>query len=244
MSTAGSLPLRFLTGAQGASAADEQKAAEKSAERELLRRAQAGDPDAFGVIVNRHWKRAYWTAYDVLYDHDRAQDVAQEAFVKVHRAIQSYDLTRDFASWLYRIVLNVAIDHKRKRDRDRSAPTDKINEMVDARKAVTEDAQKAALIERVELVLQRLPEKYRVPLTLKDIDGMSVDEVARVLDVSYSTVRWRLHKARRLFRDKWQRQLSREERMEASHTAERNTGNQNTGDRNPKDRHHRDFGAQ
>ena len=60
--------------------------------------------------MKRHWKRAFWTAYDVLYDHDRAQDVAQEAFVKVHRALQRYDLDRDFSSWLYRIVLNLAID--------------------------------------------------------------------------------------------------------------------------------------
>ena len=213
MSTAGSLPLRLLTGAHGASDTD-RKTAEKSAETELLRRAQAGDPEAFGQIVNKHWKRAYWTAYDVLYDYDRAQDVAQEAFVKVHRAIQSYDLGRDFPSWLYRIVLNVAIDHKRKRDRDRSVPTDKINEMVDARRAVVEDQEQAATIEQVETVLQQLPEKYRIPLTLKDIDGMSVDEVARLLDVSYSTVRWRLHKARRLFRDRWMRIVQKQERAE------------------------------
>jgi len=210
MCTAGALPLRFLSGTQ--SSADAEK---KSEERELLRRAQAGDPDAFGLIVQRHWKRAYWTAYDVLYDHDRAQDVAQEAFVKVHRALQSYDLGRDFASWLYRIVLNVAIDHKRKRDRDRSVPTDKINELVDARKQVIEDRQKAATIESVEIVLQQLPDKYRIALKLKDIDGLSVDEVAQLLDVSYSTVRWRLHKARRLFRDKWTRMTRLEERKEA-----------------------------
>jgi len=219
MSIAGALPLRFLTGAQNASesAKQEQKLEQKSEEREILRRAQAGDPDAFGIVVQRHWKRAYWTAYDVLYDHDRAQDVAQEAFVKVHRALQSYDLSRDFASWLYRIVLNVAIDHKRKRDRDRSVPTDKINELVDARRQVTEDQQKAATIENVELVLRGLPDKYRIPLKLKDIDGMSVDEVAQLLDVSYSTVRWRLHKARRLFREKWLRLERREERAAEAH---------------------------
>jgi len=217
MSTAGSLPIRLLTGTHGVTegvTGTDRKAEEKSAESDLLRRAQAGDPEAFGQIVTKHWKRAYWTAYDVLYDYDRAQDVAQEAFVKVHRAIHSYDLSRDFASWLYRIVLNVAIDHKRKRDRDRSVPTDKINEMVDARRAVVEDQERAATIEQVEVVLQQLPEKYRVPLTLKDIDGMSVDEVAAILDVSYSTVRWRLHKARRLFRDKWTRLAQRDARAD------------------------------
>ena len=62
------------------------------------------------------------------------------------------------------------------------------------------------------LVLRELPDKYRIPLKLKDIDGLSVDEVARLLDVSYSTVRWRLHKARRLFRDKWTRMERLEER--------------------------------
>jgi len=189
-----------------------QEKEDRSEEIALLRRAQAGDQDAFGEVVNRHWKRAFWTAYDVLYDHDRAQDVAQEAFVKVFKALQSYDLSRDFASWLYRIVLNLAIDHRRRMERDKSVPTDKVEDLVDARRAVAEDEEKAATIERVEEVLQSLPEEFRIPLTMKDIDGHSVEEVARILDLSYSTVRWRLHRARSLFRERWTRLLRREER--------------------------------
>ncbi|MHC4134558.1 MAG: RNA polymerase sigma factor [Planctomycetota bacterium] len=208
MATARPFPLRLFATPQER----RQKARDRTEETDLLRRAQAGDQDAFGTIVEKHWKRAFWTAYDVLYDHDRAQDVAQEAFVKVHRALQSYDLGRDFASWLYRIVLNMAIDHKRRRDRDRSIPTDKVEEVMDARKVMVEDEEKAATIERVETVLAGLPDKYRIPLTLKDVDGLSVEEVAQVLDVSYSTVRWRLHKARALFRERWRRLLQREER--------------------------------
>lgn len=207
MASAKTLTLRVLSG-QSSSA----EPADRSEERALLRRAQAGDQDAFGEVVKRHWKRAFWTAYDVLYDHDRAQDVAQEAFVKVHRALQRYDLDRDFASWLYRIVLNLAIDHKRRRDRDPTIPTDKVEEMMDARRAQIEDEEKAANVERVEVVLSRMPDKYRIPLKLKDIDGLSVEEVAAILDVSYSTVRWRLHKARAMFREKWRRLLRREER--------------------------------
>ena len=209
MATAQSMPWRLFCAESSAEPADQS---DRSEERAVLRRAQAGDADAFGEVVRRHWKRAFWTAYDVLYDHETAQDVAQEAFVKAHRALQSYDLDRDFASWLYRIVLNLAIDHKRRRDRDKSVPTDKVEEMMDARRAMVEDEDKAATIERVETVLEGMPEKYRVPLTLKDIDGLSVEEVARILDVSYSTVRWRLHKAREMFRSRWKRLLRREER--------------------------------
>ena len=98
------------------------------------------------------------------------------------------------------------------RDRDRSIPTDKVEEVMDARKAMVEDDEKAATIERVEIILAGLPDKYRIPLTLKDVDGLSVEEVAQVLDVSYSTVRWRLHKARAMFRERWRRLLQREER--------------------------------
>ena len=83
---------------------------------------------------------------------------------------------------------------------------------MDARRQMVEDEEKAATIEQVEVVLQGLPDKYRIPLTLKDIDGLSVEEVGRVLDVSYSTVRWRLHKARALFRERWTRLSNREER--------------------------------
>ena len=207
--TAPSISLRLFANS-GERAAERQEA--RTVEAELLRRCQAGDQEAFATIVKTYWKRAFWKAYDVLYDHDRAQDVAQEAFVKVHRAIQSYDLSRDFASWLHRIVLNLAIDHKRRRDRDRSTPTDKVEEMIDARKAMVEDEERAATIERVETVLAGMPDKYRIPITMKDIDGLSVEEVARVLDESYSTIRWRLHKARKLFRERYQRLIRREER--------------------------------
>jgi len=185
-----------------------------SEEALLLRRAQRGEEEAFRQVVERHWKRAFWTAYDVLYDHDRAQDVAQEAFVKVHRAFQSFDLSRDFASWLHRIVLNLAIDHKRRRERDRTVTTDKIEALVDARKAVVVDEERAATVERVERVLATLPEKYRIPLTMKDVDDLPVEEIARILDVSYSTVRWRLHKARSLFRERWRRLVRKEQREE------------------------------
>jgi len=185
---------------------------DRTEEMALLRRVQAGDQDAFAEVVKKHWKRAYWTAYDVVYDHDRAQDIAQEAFVKVHRAIHTYDLGRDFASWLYRIVLNLGIDHKRRMDRDKSIPTDKVEELVDAKKVKIEDEEKASTIERVELILSSLAEKYRIPLKMKDIDGMSVEEIARILDVTYSTVRWRLHKARNLFRERWVRRIRQENR--------------------------------
>jgi RNA polymerase sigma-70 factor (ECF subfamily) len=208
MANAHALRLRLFS----ADAPKEEAQQDRTEEIALLRRAQAGDQDAFGEVVNLHWKRAFWTAYDVLYDHDRAQDVAQEAFVKVHRALQSYDLGRDFASWLHRIVLNLAIDHKRRMERDRTVATDKVEELVDARRAVAEDDDKAATIERVEQVLKDLPEEYRIPLTMKDIDGLSVEEVARILDLSYSTVRWRLHRARSLFRERWTRLVRREER--------------------------------
>ena len=213
--TAPSISLRlFAQTGDNAQAADRQQA--RTVEAELLRRCQAGDQEAFATIVKTYWKRAFWKAYDVLYDHDRAQDVAQEAFVKVHRAIQSYDLSRDFASWLHRIVLNLAIDHKRRRDRDRSTPTDRVEEMVDARKAMVENEERAATIERVDTVLADMPDKYRIPITMKDIDGLSVEEVARILDESYSTIRWRLHKARALFRDRYKRLLRREERGHGS----------------------------
>ena len=190
----------------------QRTAEERTEETALLGRVQGGDEQAFAELVQRYWKRAFWIAYDVLYDHDRAEDVAQEAFVKVHRAIQKFELGRDFASWMHRIVLNLSIDHRRRKQRDRSIVTDKVTELVDARKAYVEDEEQAATIERVETVLQTLADKYRTPLVMKDIDGLSVDEIARILDVSYSTVRWRLHKARKVFRERWTRLLRKEDR--------------------------------
>ncbi len=218
MSSARSVGLRLnssLSQSAGGRENDADLSPEVAEELSILRRAQAGDSDAFGQIVDRHWKRAFWTAYDVLYDHDRSQDVAQEAFVKVHRALHTYDLGRDFASWLYRIVLNLAIDHKRKIARDKSIPTDKVEEMMDARRVMIADEEKAAKIERVETILSEMPDKYRVPLSLKDIDGLSVDEVARILDVTYATVRWRLHKARSMFRERYTKLLRREDRADS-----------------------------
>ena len=80
----------------------------------LIRYAAEGDQDAFAALVARYQKRAFWAAFHVVGRVEDARDVVQEAFVRLHRSLQSYDPARSFYTWFYRIVMNLAIDHLRR----------------------------------------------------------------------------------------------------------------------------------
>ena len=92
----------------------------QDADIDVLRRCQAGDESAYRELLERYQKRAFWIAYNLIHDVEESRDLAQEAFVRVFRSIHSYDPSRSFYTWLYRIVMNLAIDHLRKRSADKS----------------------------------------------------------------------------------------------------------------------------
>jgi RNA polymerase sigma-70 factor (ECF subfamily) len=173
----------------------------------LVEAVRGGDPGAFAAIVERYQRRVFWLAHDILLDAEEARDVAQETFLRLHASLDRYDTRRDFVNWLYRIARNLSIDLLRRRRRrallvedvEASAPLPRDDGPAGAERA----ASTAETAGRVHEILATLPVEYRVALTLRDLHGMAPREIAAITDCSYPTARWRIHRARALFREAW-----------------------------------------
>lgn len=188
------------------------RAAERAARRArrhaedaaLVQAVRGGDPSAFPRLVERYQRRVYWLAHDILLDADEARDVAQETFLRVYASLDRYDERRDFVNWLYRIARNLAIDLLRRRRRH-ALPVEDVEGAAGARGSedVADDLRSVETGRLVREVLATLPVEYRTALTLRDLHGMSPREIAAVTDCTYPTARWRIHRARALFREAW-----------------------------------------
>lgn len=171
----------------------------------LALRARSGDGEAFRRLVEKYQRKVYWIAYDILLDSEEARDVAQETFIRVHGALGQFDPSRDFLNWLYRIARNLAIDSFRRRRR-RAVPVEDLTALPEAGE-VEAPALDDALRERVAAILAELPVEYRLALTLREYHGLSPRDIAAMTDCTYPTARWRLHRARALFRKAWERRF-------------------------------------
>lgn len=186
-------------------AAQSQAVAPEVTDAELVREALGGDEDSFSALVSRYQRRAFWISFHVLGRVEDARDVVQEAFVRVYRSLDRFDFSRNFYTWFYRIVMNLAIDHLRK---NRTAKAASLTDFGDG---LAGDADTAAPVEARETrgevwrVLERMDAKFKSVLVLRDIHGMSCREIAPILDVTHATVRWRLHRGRQIFREHWER---------------------------------------
>ena len=189
-------------------AVERMAAAAGVTDAELVRRTVGGEDDAFAALVARYQKRAFWVAFHVLGRVEDARDVTQEAFVRLYRSIASYDYARSFYTWFYRIVMNLAIDLLRKHKTSKAQSLDDVLGGVCDEAAAGEGTAAVELKEengQVWQVLSRLDAKFRAVLVLRDIHGMSCREIAPILRVTHATVRWRLHRGRKLFRERWER---------------------------------------
>ncbi|MGE0192856.1 MAG: RNA polymerase sigma factor [Planctomycetota bacterium] len=182
----------------------ERRARRHAEDAALVRAVRGGDPAAFPRLVERYQRRVYWLAHDILLDADEARDVAQETFLRVYASLDRYDERRDFVNWLYRIARNLAIDLLRRRRRH-ALPVDDVEGAAGARGSedVADDLRSVETGRLVREVLATLPVEYRTALTLRDLHGMSPREIAAVTDCTYPTARWRIHRARALFREAW-----------------------------------------
>ncbi|MBI4576606.1 MAG: sigma-70 family RNA polymerase sigma factor [Planctomycetes bacterium] len=171
---------------------------------ELVRRSRAGDQHAFRALVERYRGRIYWVAYHMIHDREEAHDVAQEAFIRVYRALDRFDLERRFYTWLYQIVVHLCIDYLRREKKARRVSIEQVAEPAGPPERVSASLEAAELRERLYGVLDQLPAKYRAVIVLRDVEGLDSREIARVVGCTHPTARWRLHRARAMFRDLWE----------------------------------------
>jgi len=169
----------------------------------LVLKAQAGDREAFGELVSRYMRRAYYAALGLTGSHDDALDLSQEAFVRAYRARASLDPDRPFYPWLYQIVrrlcFNLQRDRRTRRRRMEEA-TPWLQDQAGARAAASDparSAERSELRSRLEVAIDALPEREREVLVLKEFEGLRYREIAELLGIPIGTVMSRLYTARR-----------------------------------------------
>lgn len=183
-------------------------AASDDSDAALVERVRAGDTSAFATLVDRYQQRAFWVARGMVGNDEDARDIAQEAFVRVYRSLDRFDTRMRLYTWLYQIVVNLCIDHLRKQSKRRAASIDALGDVVGA-PAGKDDLEGAELRSRVHRVLGELPDKYRAVMVLSDLEGIGAKEIATMTGTTHATVRWRHHRARKLFREAWERIFGR-----------------------------------
>jgi RNA polymerase sigma-70 factor (ECF subfamily) len=175
----------------------------------LVKRVRSGDQRAFKLLVERYQRKAYAVALGMLKDKEEAMDVSQEAFVKVYKYLDHFKGDASFYTWLYRITVNICIDIIRKRagaggeavEFDETMPMDVSEANIGALGSrLGTNPQKSALrrelAEKIQEALAAVPEKHRAILLLREIEGMSYEDLSRTLDIPKGTVMSRLFHAR------------------------------------------------
>lgn len=199
------------SGGQTAAVSEASKSAEaREADHASLRLAMAGDERGFADLVQRYDRRAWRVARNLVPSDEDAQDLVQDAFMRVFRNLERFDFSHAFSTWLYRIVTNLAIDLLRKRrptysttgpDEDEGDP-DIVDEGV-------EDPSAALLREEtvgeVQACLDSLAPHFQSALVLRELEGLPCNEIADIVGATHVTVRWRLHRGRKLFQEEWER---------------------------------------
>jgi RNA polymerase sigma-70 factor (ECF subfamily) len=165
---------------------------------ELARRAQEGDREAFGVLVERYAGQARRVARAMLGNQEDADDAAQDGFLAALKHLDRYDLTRPFGPWLMRVVANAASDRRRRRRVRQTQPLSPVAASSEAGPAQFTELR--AFLSDLRAALEQLPERQRTAIVLFDVEGYSHREVAEVLQVPEGTVRSDVFHARRTLR--------------------------------------------
>jgi RNA polymerase sigma-70 factor (ECF subfamily) len=174
-------------------------------ERSLVQRARQGDLTAYDEIVRRYQERIYATIYHMTANHEDANDLAQETFIRAYQALGSFKGQAGFFTWLYRIAINRTLNFLKQRGsrsylslNDLDFNAERNPDLVEfiSEKNPRREAALAELQERLNAALQKLSETHRLVVTLHDIQGLSHEEIGRITGCNPGTVRSRLFYAR------------------------------------------------
>ncbi len=174
----------------------------------LVSKARAGEADAFRALVVRYQRKVYALALGIVKDPDLAWDVAQEAFVRVHGHLAEFEGKSSFSTWLYRITTHLAIDAVRHERKGRREDMDDVNEadVAEAGEGILstqlgndprDNVLRRELAGKIQEALESIPEKHRTILVLREVEGLSYEELAERLGIHKGTVMSRLFHARK-----------------------------------------------
>jgi len=174
-------------------------------ESELVHRARKGDLNAYDQLVQRYQERIYATVYHMTSNHEDANDLTQEAFIKGYQALKSFKGGSSFYTWVYRIAVNKTINFLKQRknraqmslnDLDFNAEHDPDLVALISDKNPRREAGLSELQEKLNEGMQKLSEPHRLVVTLHDVQGLSHEEIAKIMGCNIGTVRSRLFYAR------------------------------------------------
>ena len=192
--------------AEPAERTDQEPAADVPVvEMDLVRRAQRGDLKAYDELVQRYQERIYATVYHMTSNHEDANDLAQDSFIKAYQALKSFKGGSSFYTWLYRIAVNKTINFLKQRknrthmslnDLDFNTENNPDFVALISEKTPRRDAGLKELQEKLNAALLKLSEPHRLVVVLHDVQGQSHEEIAEIMDCNIGTVRSRLFYAR------------------------------------------------
>ena len=174
-----------------------------NSEKSLINLVKNGDKKAYEVLVLQYQDRLVFSVYKFLKDYELAQDIAQEAFVKAFKNIEKFRGDSSFYTWIYRIAINTAKNLLSSKARNSEVYDDEIMELKLSESAVTTENPEN-ILEAEELrskmmdAIQSLPDDIRTTLSLREFDGLSYEEIAKVQNCPIGTVRSRIHKGREI----------------------------------------------
>lgn len=184
-------------------AGDEASNGHDEPESILVGKARAGDVESFRLLYEKTHRRLFAAAVGIVRNRDDAMDIVQDAFIKAHRNLATFQGGSTFYTWVYRIMMNLSIDHLRKQRRHQldatAVPLD--GDPVLAPRLMSGNPVRAALDseirERMNHALSALSENHRAVLVMRELDGLSYDEMADVMGCSKGTIMSRLFHARK-----------------------------------------------
>ncbi len=171
----------------------------------MVRRAQKGDLAAYDELVRRYQQRIYATVYHMTSNHEDANDLAQEAFIKAYQALKTFKGGSSFYTWVYRIAVNKTLNFLKQRknrtamslnDLDFTAENDPDLVALISEKTPRRDAVLSELQQKLNEAMQQLSEPHRMVVTLHDVQGVAHEEIAEIMECNVGTVRSRLFYAR------------------------------------------------
>jgi RNA polymerase sigma-70 factor (ECF subfamily) len=168
------------------------------AEASLVEAVQAGDHAAFNELVDRHLRRAFAVAYRLLGQRQDAEDIVQDSFLAALTKIDTFEVGRPFAPWLFRIVANRALNLRKSRALRQAEPISA--SASSGGESPMDAAERSERRQALRRALAQLPEQQRWIVELFEIDGFTSPEIAQMLDIAEGTVRWHVHAARQTLR--------------------------------------------
>ena len=178
-------------------------------DRVLVERSKHGDEAAFKELVLRYQRKVYMIVYSMLNNHHEAMEKSQEVFLRVHKHLPSFEGTSSFYTWIYRITVNLCIDHYRKKkvrlyeydDKFRHGPAlqEEVFPVVSSasRETPTGRLLREELASKIREAMDKLSPKHRQVLVLRELEGLSYQEIADIVGISIGTVMSRLFHARK-----------------------------------------------